>query len=199
MVRYRDPEDEDTSQVHRRDPRKAALRRQKRRERNASLPADQAEREAKEAALTLLDSQARSSGEIVTRLRERGYQPEVIDRVIARLEEVSILDDVAYARMMVRTRFRERGLVGRALVQELQKKKLSPEAIAQATDQVSEDDMTQRAIELARKKYRTLPSGLESRKRAQRVMSYMARRGYGSSQIWHAFSVVDQEAHLEDD
>ena len=50
------------------------------------------EDECKESALRLLDAAARSSGSLRDKLVEREYDAEVIDRVVARLEELGLID-----------------------------------------------------------------------------------------------------------
>ncbi|MFR2394092.1 MAG: RecX family transcriptional regulator [Varibaculum cambriense] len=49
---------------------------------------------------------------------------------------MGLLDDREYAAMLVRTRFQERGLVGRALVQELNRKGIAPDLQQEALAQI---------------------------------------------------------------
>lgn len=60
-------------------------------------------------ALWLLGRQAYTSSEVTERLRRRGLEPEVRERVVARLQELGLLDDRAYAAAYVRRRREERG------------------------------------------------------------------------------------------
>lgn len=57
----------------------------------------------KESALRLLDAAARSSGMLRDKLAEREYDPEVIEQVLARLEELGLIDDEEYARSVIRS------------------------------------------------------------------------------------------------
>jgi SOS response regulatory protein OraA/RecX len=60
-------------------------------------------------ALWLLGRQAYTSSELADRLRRRSLEPELRERVIARLQELGLLDDRAYAAAYVRRRRGERG------------------------------------------------------------------------------------------
>ena len=133
MVKYLDPENDFGAPRRRKKSPDLAARRQK----NAQLPREEALEAARESALRVLDRTAASSGQIRQKLTKAGFLPEIAEEIVNRFCEVGLLDDQAYAAMLVRTRFQERGLVGRALVQELNRKgiapHLQPEALAQIT------------------------------------------------------------------
>lgn len=57
----------------------------------------------REAALTLLDASARSSGALIKRLVDKGYDPVVAKDVVERLIQVHLIDDEEYARSVVRS------------------------------------------------------------------------------------------------
>ena len=56
----------------------------------------------RESALRLLDVSPRSSGALRDRLLSKGYQADVIEDVISRLQRVGLIDDRAYAQLVVR-------------------------------------------------------------------------------------------------
>ena len=56
----------------------------------------------RESALRLLDAAPRASGALRDRLLSKGYQTDVVDEVIDRLERVDLIDDSAYAQTAVR-------------------------------------------------------------------------------------------------
>lgn len=193
MVKYFDPEEEDTSRVRPSiDPKKRQLNIAQRRERNANLPPDVAVDQAREYALRLLDSAARSSGEIESKLLQRGYQPAVAQEVISRLQRVGLLDDLAYATMLARTRHQERGLVGQALRQELLKKHLPTSLIDQALAQLDFDDSAQLALEYARKKAAS-SQGYPKEVRMRRISGFLQRKGYSYSQAYAAIRQALEE------
>ena len=76
---------------------------------------EQAEREALEEdgrqrayrdAVLYLGRAMRSAGEVRARLQAKGHAPDVIDRVMERLEEQGLVDDAAYAEALAGQRFR---------------------------------------------------------------------------------------------
>ncbi|MCL2803387.1 MAG: RecX family transcriptional regulator [Micrococcales bacterium] len=110
-------------------------------------------------------------------MTKRGVPPEVAERVLDRFEEVGLVDDQAYADMLVRTRHSERGLVGLALAQELRRRGVDDETAVAAMAQVSPDDQATKAEALAAKKLAST-RGVEPQARLRRTVSMLARKGY---------------------
>ncbi|MDO5033919.1 MAG: regulatory protein RecX [Actinomycetaceae bacterium] len=194
MVSFYDP-DEVTAK--KRVDRKAALeRRQKRREWAASLTGDAAVSAAKEAALKQLDRQDRSRGELTAKLRERGFNDEPIAAALDRLEEAGLVNDERYARMLVRTRHAERGLVGRALVEQLRRKQIPSEIIELAMEEVEGESMEDLARDIVQRKAGGM-LGLSRDKQIRRLTSMLARKGYPPGVCYSVVNSVLSE--LEDD
>ncbi|AOZ72867.1 hypothetical protein BK816_05800 [Boudabousia tangfeifanii] len=152
----------------------------KRIERNAQLSDEQAFVEAREYALRLLDMRAYSSGVIAQKLALRGYQKHICEQVVSRLIAAKILDDNEYAQMLVRSLHESRGLSRRALRTELVKKKLSAQAITAALEQLDQTDEQNAARAVALKKARAT-MGLPYEVRLRRMVSQLARKGYGGA------------------
>ena len=76
------------------------------------------------------------------------------------MEEVGLVDDTAYAGMLVRSQQAGRGLARRALAQELRRKGVDDETAQAALDEVDPHDEEERARELVAKKMRSM-TGLE--------------------------------------
>lgn len=187
MIRYVDPEGEDTSKVRKRvDPRRRSEKIARRREKNAALPADEAMESAREYALRVLDRSACSKGTLQRKLTQRGYTESVVDTLLNRFEEVGLLDDWAYARALVRSRHLERGLVGRALRQELYKKHLPADIIdAVMEETTSSQDPAQTAFELACSKARR-STKLTDEVRKRRIIGFLQRKGYSPGVCFEA-------------
>lgn len=91
--------------------------------------------------------------------------------------------------MLARTRHTERGLVGPALRQELQRKQLPPQIIAQAMEEVTTESAYQTAQYLVEKKLRTLknhPRDVQYR----RLLGMLARKGYSGNIANQAISTA---------
>lgn len=187
MVQYRDPElhpeglEEDrAAQRHRRAATSPGERLAKMRERNAALTGVEAIESAREVALRKLDARSCSRAELERAIEQRGFSAETAQEVVSRLEHVGLVDDAAFAAMIVRDRFTLRGSVGRAVVEDLRRKGIAQEHIEQALAQISHDEEYERALELAQRKVRTM-RGVPRQKAWARLSGMLARKGYSPS------------------
>ena len=139
---------------------------------------------AYDRALNLLAFRARSSRELHRRLVQKGVSAERAERVIAKLREVGLVDDAAFARQLTRSKL-SGGLSQRRVHQELFKRgvarEVADEAVAQVVDEegLSDTDSIER---VARKKWGTL-TGLDEQTRRRRLFAFLARRGFGSDDV----------------
>ena len=141
---------------------------------------DEARRRAINNAVRMLESRSRSRAEIINRLNERGYEPDVVDAVLAQLERAGLIDDHAFAKEWVEARSRAREPIGRVrLKHELKLKGISPELLETALDGVDvnlELDQAMRAARRHTKPYGDIKGWIAER---QRLIGYLQRRGYG--------------------
>jgi regulatory protein len=77
---------------------------------------------AMERAARLLAATSRSQAELRSRLLGAGYSGEVVERVLTRLIELRLIDDLAFARNWIERRARRKGLSAGALLAELEGK-----------------------------------------------------------------------------
>jgi regulatory protein len=162
---------------------------------SASVPPTAAEAEgaAREACLRLLTSRPRSRHELAQRLRDKGIEPEVAERVLDRMEQVELVDDAAFARAWVHSRHTYSGRGRRALAMELRTKGVAAHHADAALAQVDDEAETERARELVRRRLHRLTVPSDERERAvvvHRLVGVLARRGYGQGL---AFGVVRDE------
>jgi regulatory protein len=131
------------------------------------------------AATRLLGYRPRSQTELRTRLQQHGYEAATVNKVVARLRELELLDDAAFARYWAENR-EEFSPRGRRLMElELRRKGLDRETIEQAVAGLDEDASARRAAE---KKLRTLPVDEYDTFR-RRLGDYLARRGFNYETI----------------
>jgi regulatory protein len=152
---------------------------------------------ARAIALRLLTGAPRSRAQLEVAMSRRDIPEDVVTRVLDRFEEVGLVDDVAYAAMLVRTRHSERGLARRALAYELRAKGIDPEVAAGALAEVDAEDELAAARALVR---RRAPgsAGLDRERRRRRLTGMLARKGYSPGL---ALRVVDDylDECLEDE
>jgi regulatory protein len=107
-------------------------------------------------------------------MERHGVAPDLVERVIEKLTTVGLLDDAEFARLWVENRETFRPRSRRMLRYELRKKGLDEKAIAQAVEQVDEE---QSAHRLALQKTRRL-SHLDWPAFRKKLTGYLSRRGY---------------------
>ena len=130
-------------------------------------------------ALRVLALRPHSRAELERKLARRGCDPLVAAEVLDRLAEVGLVDDAAYAQMLVQSRSRTNGLSGAALRRELREKGVDDELASTAIGSLDDETERARAEELVAKKLRTM-GGLEAQVQARRLAAMLARKGYPS-------------------
>jgi len=147
---------------------------------------------ANNIALRQLSMSPKTRWQLEQVLTKRGSAPETTKVVIDRLVELGYVDDLAYARMFIRSKTASKHLAKRALSYELTKCGIAKDLIEQALAEVTEDDEWTTARNLVAKKLRSM-SGLSTEVITRRLLGALARKGY-SSQI---STVVVREALAE--
>jgi len=141
---------------------------------------------ARQIVLRQLAMAPRSRQQLRDKLRQRNCPDDVAEAVLDRMTEVGLVDDEAYAAMLVRSQQAGRGLAARALARELRTKGIDDDTAHAALDEIDPEDERERARTLVAKKLRTM-HGLEATVQTRRLAGMLARKGYPSSV---AFSVI---------
>jgi regulatory protein len=98
--------------------------------------------------------------------------------VLDRLSEVGLVDDAAFARLVVHSRQETKGLAALALRHELRGKGVAEEHIDTALEDTDPDTEREQARRLVAKRLRTM-HGLEREVQTRRLAGFLARKGYG--------------------
>lgn len=134
---------------------------------------------ARQIVLRQLTAAPRSRAQLEQVLRTKDCPDEIAAAVLDRMEEVGLVDDTAYAGMLVRSQQAGRGLARRALAQELRRKGVDDETALAALDEVDPHDEEDRARALVAKRMRSM-SGLDPLVQTRRLAGMLARKGYPS-------------------
>ena len=137
---------------------------------------------------------ARTREQLRQTLHKREVDADLAERVLDRMEEVGLVDDLGYAQEYVRQRRESRGSGRRALAMELQRKGVPEPIINEVLEPVDVDDERNVARDLVRKKWRSV-AGLEPQARRRRLAAILGRRGYSAGL---SFEVI-REIELEND
>ncbi len=147
------------------------------------------EAQAKDACLRLLTDRARSRSELETKLSGRGFEPEIITKVLDRLQEIGLIDDADFANQWVHSRHTYSGKGKRALAVELRLKGIDQDVASEALSQIDPEDERERAAELVRRKLKN--KSVDDRdKVTRRLVSMLARKGYSAGM---SYEVVKAE------
>ncbi|GAB3659554.1 regulatory protein RecX [Glycomyces tarimensis] len=134
---------------------------------------------ARQYCLRLLSGRPRTHSELGGAMRRKGFTEAVVTDILDRYSEVGLIDDAVFARAWVDSRHRGRGLSKRALAGELRRKGVEPELVDAAVESVSDEDERSAALELARRRYRSL-AGQEPEAVLRKLVGMLARKGYGA-------------------
>jgi regulatory protein len=154
---------------------------------------------ARAIVLKQLAMAPRSRQQLADKLRQRGCPPEVSTRVLDRMEAVGLIDDAAYAQMLVRSKQATRGLAKRALAHELRDKGVDEATIDDALGSIAAEFERASAEQVAHKTMRRL-AGLDPQVQARRLSGVLGRKGYPPSVVYAVVrdAVNDAPEHQRD-
>jgi regulatory protein len=154
---------------------------------------------ARAIVLKQLSMAPRSRHQLADKLRQRGCPDDVSARVLDRMEAVGLVDDDAYAQMVVRSKQATRGLAKRALAQELRVKGVADDTIEDALGSIDPDSERALAEAVAGRTMRRL-AGLDPQVQARRLAGVLGRKGYPPSVVYAVVrdAVNDAPEHRRD-
>lgn len=132
---------------------------------------------ARAIALRLLTGSPRSRQQLADAMARKDVPADVAERVLDRFTEVGLIDDAAYAALLVRTRHEERGLARRALAMELRRKGVGAEDARAALETVDDDSEEAAARQLLERRWRR-GADVDQVAQSRRMLGMLARRGY---------------------
>jgi regulatory protein len=141
--------------------------------------------------LRLLTVRARTRAELAGQLTKRGYPDDVSTRVLDRLADVGLVDDVDFAEQWVHSRRVNAGKGKRALAAELHTKGVDNDVITSVLSDINPDAERDRAEELVRKKLRreNLSDQAADARVTRRLVAMLARRGFSQGMAYDVVSV----------
>lgn len=148
-----------------------------------------------DSALRLLGVRARSRQEMRERLTRKGFEDDVVDETMARLDKHGLLDDEDFASEWVRSRSRNSGKGRVALRHELRNKGIDESIISETIAEIDPEAEREIAAQLVTRKLtpsaaeRITADRAEREKALRRLVGMLVRRGYSQSL---AFDVVGE-------
>lgn len=135
---------------------------------------EDASQKAYDRALNFLTYRPRSRAEVKRYLERKGVSPEVSERVEERLMRAGLLDDEAFARFWVENREQFKPRSRYRLRQELRQKGLDAQVIAQAVEEVDEEQSAYCAAVGRARRY----AHLDRKDFRRKLGSFLQRRGF---------------------
>ncbi len=154
---------------------------------------------ARQIVLRQLAMAPRSRAQLEEKLAQRDCPADVAAAVLDRMTEVGLVDDQAFAQMLVRSQQAGRGLGKRALARELRTKGIEGDLAQEAVASISDADERCRARELVDKKLRAM-HGLGIEVQTRRLAGMLARKGYSPNLTYAVIrdAIADAPEHLPD-
>src|ERR1700737_463226 len=136
------------------------------------------EEQARALCLRLLTAKARTRAELAGQLKKRGYPDDVSGRVLDRLADVGLVDDLGFAVQWVQSRQANGAKGKRALAADLRKKGVQDDVIAEALDGIDASAEHDRAAKLMQTRLRRENLDGDHAKVARRLSGKLGRPGY---------------------
>ena len=134
---------------------------------------------ARTICLRLLTARPCTRAELAAELRRRRVPDAAAEAVLERFGEVGLIDDRAFAAAWVERQQRRRGLSRRALTEELRRKGVGSEEVADAVAAVTDDDERAQARAIVDRRLGSVRA-LPYDKAVSRLVGALARKGYGA-------------------
>lgn len=140
-----------------------------------------------EAALSMLDQAAQTSGDLRIKLMRKGYVEPAAQAVVERLIDNGLIDDARYAERVARSQL-NKPVGAYAVRRKLMAKRLPEEAIEAAMEDFDGEQQAQACLEAAQKLWRKY-SSLPRREGRAKLSQGLARRGFS----WDAINTAVDE------
>lgn len=160
------------------------------------LTPEKMEQRARNILLHQLGRSAKSSSQLRKILEEREIPDSIADAAITRFTEVGLIDDAAFAEVIVNSRRTIKGLAKSAIKRELTTKGLAAEIIESAVENLTSEDDLESAKQLALKRFRQMQH-LDRAVRHRRLAAFLQRKGYGSIAVFDAIRFAESEFEEE--
>lgn len=152
---------------------------------------------ARTICLRMLTQRPCTRAELAIELRRRRVPDDAAAAVLARFDDVGLVDDRVFAAAWVERQRRTRGLSRRALAAELRRKGVADGVVADAVAVVTDDDERARAAELVARKLPSVRS-LDRDRQVNRLVGMLARKGYGAGVAYAVVRDALGAADLDD-
>ena len=133
---------------------------------------------AKKAALDSLSYRIRSRKEVKDKLKEKKISQSNIEKTLAHLEKLGLLNDEEFARLLVQSKTGKNPAGKNVIKQKLFQKGISKEISEKVLDELYTESNEKKLILDVFNKYKPKLKGLDEYKRRKKMFEYLARKGF---------------------
>lgn len=151
---------------------------------------------AKARALNLLSYRSRSKAELARRLGIAGYDEDIVEETLSRLEAAGLVDDAQFTEAWVKSRVSGKGLGKSRIRWELKRKGVAAEVVEEALSSVDPGVERTLAADAARRRWEK-DRDPDLRARRRRTASYLQRQGFEWQVISEIIDDLAREANDE--
>jgi regulatory protein len=149
-------------------------------------------------AYRLLAARARSERELRTKLKEKKFDPPVVDRIVARLYELTYLDDEAFARQWARHLAMDKLSGNRRIEISMQEKGVDRATYERVLAEIRQDTPEREAVrQLIRKKLKGARLQKQDGREKRRLFQHLLGRGFTPDLIFEM--IREAEGGYRDD
>jgi regulatory protein len=151
----------------------------------------------RQRAFRYLGRRQHSTSELRIKLKQKGYETELINQVLDDLKQKNYLDDTKFAEMFVEEKIKLKLWGEQKLRSELIKRGINSEIISDILrNKITDEDKLNNAMIIASKKYNTLRNrNLDNDVIKRMLISFLNSRGYNYDVIKEVFEILN----IEDD
>ena len=161
------------------------------------MPDPAAFKKAKAHALQYLSYRNRSKWELSQYLAKKEHSPPVIQKTLDYLAELDYVDDQRFALQWGQYKINKNKIGKNRLYMELLGKGVNKETIKGILSTLYEENPEMElAVECARKKWVTLKS-FEEKKKKRLLVQYLQRKGFSSDIIYHSVRTLAESGGIE--
>ncbi len=138
---------------------------------------------AKAAVYRCLKFRIRSEYEIVTKLKDKGFDNGIIEQVIAFFKQCALIDDAVFAKTWIVSRLAKPVGIKR-IQQELKEKGVADEIVSEQIAKLTKDYDEFEAVQRISQKRMKIYQRLERTTQQRRLEGYLLRRGFSAEVVY---------------
>ncbi|WP_312699711.1 RecX family transcriptional regulator [Sedimentibacter sp.] len=127
--------------------------------------------------LTVLSRSLKSEKQLKEKMLEKGYDTDLVDKVIERLKKRKYINDEYYCDSLINSRINGAKYGKRRIAQELYEKGVDREITEDKLREISDEEEFERAYELGIKKFKSIKEE-DTRKKSGKLSNYLIYRGF---------------------